>query len=170
MRRTRFPTALITAAATLAACGDAGGPSTDAQVSFNVATRSAPAAAATSVAGVMVSAPETFTDGINTLVITQVQLVLREIELNRVEETNSCGESADDRCEELEVGPVLLDLPLGTGGATRAFSVAVDTGTFDEVEFEIHKPSDDDASDVAFLQAHPDLADVSVRVTGSRLS
>ena len=40
-------------------------------------------------------------------------------------------------------------------------------GTYEEIEFEIHNPSDDDATDVAFLQAHPDFAGVSVKVTGS---
>ena len=74
----------------------------------------------------------------------------------------------DDACEKLELGPILLDLPLGgAGGAARTFSVAVDTGTYGEVEFEIHHPSDDDGADVAFLQAHPDFAGVSVKVTGS---
>jgi hypothetical protein len=106
-------------------------------------------------------------DGVNTLIITRVQLVVREIELKRVEATTSCDEGSDDRCEKLEVGPVLLDLPLGTGGAARSFSVAVDTGTFDEVEFEIHKPSDDDATDASFVQSHPEFAGASIRVTGS---
>ena len=167
MDRTCFRAAYTIAVATLAACGEAGGPSTDAQVNFNVATSPAPAASTTGGAAVTVSAPETFTDGINTLIVTRVQLVLREIELKRVEATNSCDGTSDDRCERLEVGPVLLDLPLGTGGAARSFSVAIDTGTFNEVEFEIHKPSDDDASDASFLQAHPEFADASIRVTGS---
>ena len=151
MDRICFRAAHIIAVATLAACGEAGGPSTDAQVNFNVATRPAPATSTTGGAAVTVSAPETFTDGVNTLIITQVQLVLREIELKRVETTTSCDGTSDDRCERLEVGPVLLDLPLGTGGAARSFSVAIDTGTFHEVEFEIHKPSDDDASDLTTM-------------------
>ena len=91
--------------------------------------------------------------------------MLREIELKRVESTSGCGDSEHDGCEKLELGPILLDLPLGgTGGAARSFSVAVAAGSYDEIEFEIHKPSDDDASDAAFLQAHPDFAGVSVKV------
>lgn len=155
------------AAAVLAAC-DAGSPSADAQVNFNVATRPAATGSASSVAMATVSTPETFVDGSNTLVINRVQLVLREIELKRVEATTGCGEAARDGCEELELGPVLLDLPLGgAGGAARTFSVPVAAGSYDEIEFEIHQPSDDDAADAAFIQAHPDFAGVSVQVDGT---
>lgn len=62
----------------------------------------------------MTGAPETFTDGSNTLVISQVQLVLREIELHKAGATTDCGDGGSDDCQELEFGPVLLDLPLGT--------------------------------------------------------
>ena len=157
MRRTELLAATALAAASMGACSDSGSPSAGGQMNFNVATRAATAASALALA--TAGTPETFTDGSNTLIIDQVQLVLREIELKRVESTTSCGESSSDHCEKLELGPILLDLPLGgAGGAARTFSVAVDTGTFDEVEFEIHHPSDDDGADVAFLQAHPDFA------------
>src|SRR5262249_21997478 len=156
---------VLFAAATLSACSDSGSPSSDAQVNFNVATR--PAAAAAPVAMATIGTPETFTDGSNTLVISQVQLVLREVELKRVEETAGCSGSEHDGCEKLELGPILLDLPLGTGGAARSFSVPVAAGSYDEIEFEIHEPSDDDASDAAFVQAHPGFAGVSVKVDGT---
>ena len=102
------------------ACSDAG-PSNMAQVSFNLATQPAPAAVK-GVAFADVGTPETFTDGSNTLVINQVELVLREIELQRAGVTSECSDISDD-CEKLEVGPVLLDVPLGTTGAARTFSV-----------------------------------------------
>jgi hypothetical protein len=155
-------------AATLSACGDSGSPSTEAQVNFNVATQPAAAGSASAIAAATVGTPETFTDASNTLVINQVQLVVREIELKRVEATATCGGSEHDGCEKLELGPMLLDLPLGgAGGAARTFSVPVAAGSYDEVELEIHKPSDDDASDAAFVQAHPDFAGVSIRVDGT---
>jgi hypothetical protein len=169
MRRTKLhAVTALPAAATMAACGDSGSPSTDAQMNFNLATKPAPAGVSASSTA-FASTPETYTDGTNTLVIGQVQLVLREIELKRVESTTTCGETvADHSCEELEVGPILLDLPLGgAGGAARTFSVPVTPGSYDEVEFEIHKPSGDDGSDAAFLQAHPEFAGVSVKVTGT---
>jgi len=71
-------------AATLSACGDSGSPSTEAQVNFNVATQPAAAGSASAIAAATVGTPETFTDASNTLVINQVQLVVREIELKRV--------------------------------------------------------------------------------------
>jgi len=168
MRRPVLASAAAFGVVALAACGDSGSPSSDAQVNFNLATHPASTVAA-AVALATAGTPETFTDGTNTLVIDQVQLVLREIELKRVEAASGCGESGDDdACEKLELGPMLLDLPLGgTGGAARTFSVNVAAGSYDEVEFEIHRPSDDDASDAAFLEAHPDFAGVSVKVTGT---
>jgi hypothetical protein len=158
---TRFMLTSVAALATtvLAAC-DSGGPSTSAQVSLSVATQ--PAAAPTAAA-----APETFTDGSNTLVIDRVQLILREIELKRVESATPCDNSGPGSCEELELGPILLDLPLGGGGAAHSFTVPVNAGNYDEIEFKIHPPSADDTPDVTFLQAHPDFAGVSVQVDGT---
>ena len=156
---------MLTAMALLSAgCGDSGSPTSTPQVNFNLATHAAAAAAAG--AALSVTAPESFTDGTNTLVLNQVDLVLREIELRRSEATISCGESpSDDACEKLELGPILLNLPLGVGGAARAFSVTVPAGTYDEVAFEIHPPSSSD--DAAFIQANPDFNGVSVHVSGT---
>jgi len=148
-------------ATTLLAGCDAGGPSNSAQVSFGTATQ--PAASSSSSSG-----SETFTDGSsNTLVINRVQLVVREIELKRTETSTSCDDSGHDACEELELGPILLDLPLGGGGVAHSFTVPVAAGSYDEVEFEIHPASHDDTPDQAFVQAHPDLAGVSVQVDGT---
>ena len=152
-------TALLVSAG---ACSDSGGPSNQAQVSFNVATQTAPAAG-TSLA--VVGTPETFTDGTNTLVINSVQLVLREIELHRAGVVADCAATTDDDCAKLEIGPVLVDLPLGTPGSARSFNVALQPGSYDRAEFEIHKPSS--SSDASFIAAHPELDGVSVRVTGT---
>ena len=156
--------ALIAAASlAVAACNDGGsGPDGRAQVSLSLTTEAAPAPG--------LSLDETVTLGENTIVIASAQLVLREIEFERAESSSDCADDlpdGDDDCEELEIGPVLVDLPLGTG-VTRELTVAVDTGHYDELEFEIHKPEDDgDAADAAFLVAHPDFAGVSIRVTGT---
>lgn len=158
LRHVLFAVAAL-ATTVLVAC-DAGGPSTSAQVNFSVATQ--PAAASST------GSSETFTDGSNSLVIDRVQLVLREIELKRTEAATSCDDSGhDDACERLELGPILLDLPLGAGGVAHSFTVPVAAGSYDEVEFEIHPPSDDDTPDAAFVQAHPEFAGVSVQVDGT---
>jgi hypothetical protein len=148
----------------LAAC-DSSAPGTGAQVNFNVATEAGASATSRPLA-----APDTLLDGSgNVLVFSKVELVLRDIEFERRNHDNcdSVSTGNDDDCEEFEAGPVLIDLPLQAGVA-HAFTVEVDTGTFDELELRIHKPEDDgDANDRAFLAAHPDLEDISIRVTGS---
>lgn len=150
-----------------AACGDGGSsPSTDPQVTLSFATR----AAAATLAGpslAVATAPETYTDGTgNTLVLDRVQLVLREIEMESQALENACEvQAGDDDCAEIEVGPMLVDLPLGTAGATRTVSAVVPAGTYDEIEYEIHKPGSSD--DAAFLADHPEFAGVSIRVEGS---
>lgn len=144
------------------ACSD-GGPSNLSQLSFNLATRPAIAAAGASLG--VASTPETYTDGTNTLVVNKVELVMREIELRRADVASECTGGTSKSCEELEFGPVLVDLPLGSPGAARNFSVQIAPGSYDKVEFKLHRPSSSD--DASFVQAHPDLENVSVRVTGT---
>lgn len=104
--------------------------------------------------------------GNDTLVIKSVELVLREIELERIDQLADCPDSSgdDDPCEEFTVGVQLVSLPLGNS-TEKTVTVTVPEGIYDEVEFEIHKP--EDSSDAAFIAAHPAFADVSIRVTGT---
>ncbi|HEU5040924.1 MAG TPA: hypothetical protein VFT84_08905 [Gemmatimonadales bacterium] len=153
----------LAAALALAACSDSTGASGDPQLRFNLASSAAAPAAAVGPSLAVAAAPVTFTDGANTLIVDQVQLVMREIELERVGD-DACALVADDSCERLELGPILLDLPLGAGAVSQ-FTVAVDTGHYDEVELEIHKASSSD--DAAFVAANPEFVDRSIRVTGS---
>jgi hypothetical protein len=163
----RFPSGPVLSLAMFAlvgsGCSDAG-PSNLNQLSFNLATQPGPVAVRGASFGI-IGSPETFTDGTNTLVVSKVELVLREIELHRADAATDCATGVDDDCEELELGPILLDLPLSTPGAARTFSVQLAPGSFDQVEFEIHKASPSD--DAAFVQSHPELSDASVRVTGT---
>jgi hypothetical protein len=168
MRRLIMRSVAPLAALAMAACSDGGSPSGQDQVNFNAATRptsSSPTSQDVVSVGSSADA-ETYTDGVNTLVIARVQLVLREIELHRAGVAAGCGEASDD-CAELELGPVMLDLPLGTAaaGAVRRFGVDVATGSYDKVEFKLEKATG--SEDAAFVQAHPELADASVRVTGT---
>jgi hypothetical protein len=103
--------------------------------------------------------------GTDTLVIRSVELVLREVELEKVE-TAECDSVMDnDDCEEFEVGPMLVSLPLGTTATVTEVAINAPAGMFNELEFEIHKPNAED--DAAFIAAHPAFADVSIRVTGT---
>jgi hypothetical protein len=161
------------------ACSDGTGPGGGQRVGLMVST--VPAAAA--VPGF---APESVKVGSHTLVFAKVELVLREIELRRVPGTAACaaeasgpaaseGNDGKDRdkerggahrdCYEFEVGPLLLDLPLGAT-PRRIVTIDVDTGSFRKVEFKIHRPART-GDDQAFLAAHPDLEGVSVRAFGT---
>lgn len=169
MRPTRYSHVLCTAGLlAAAACSDSGsGPTTEPQVSFSVATRPVAALSAKGASLAMVAAPETYTDDAgNILIFDRVQLVVREIEMENEAVEDACEvATGDDDCAEIEIGPLLVDLPLGTAGATRTLSATVPPGTYDEVEFEIHKPGSSD--DAAFLAANPGFEDVSIRAEGS---
>jgi len=163
MRPFQIRTAPLAALALLAACSsDGNGPNGGGrQVAFQLATAERPAAPA---AGAALLGPETIALGNDTIVFTSVELVLREIELNRVGGSACDTTVSGDDCEELEIGPVLLNLPL-TAGADRQFTVTVDTGSFDKIEFEVHKPKGSD--DAGFLALHPEFDGRSIKAVGT---
>lgn len=146
----------------LGACDDSTGP-TQGSVSFSVTVPTSGGAAA-------VTSPALFdlvyVDDVSTLTLTKVELVLREIELERVDD-ESCDSTfeGEDECEEFETGPRVFELPMdGTTDAVLSIS-NVPAGLYDELEIEIHKVSGD-PEDAALVAARPDLADVSIRVEG----
>ena len=107
-------------------------------------------------------------DGSNTLEMSSVRLVVREIELER-QSDESCDthvEGVDDTCESFKTGPVLVDFPTGATAEAFVTITGVPAGVYDEVEFNIHKPSSGLPDDAPFLQAHPDYAEISIRVEG----
>jgi len=172
-------TAFCVIATTLvvAACTDGTGSRGIAPVSLAVSG----GASAMTAAAPQAAATETFSDGTSTLVISSVEVVLRKVVLKRAGAAEPAGcamstsgimASDDGACDdgndrdELEAGPALVDLPLG--GIERTFTADVPAGTFDALEFQIHKPSSDgDAADQDFLKAHPDFAGISIRVKGT---
>lgn len=161
MNPIKFGATALAATALLAACsGDSAGPSVAGrQVAFQLATNPAPAGGLAALAG-----QEVIAVGSDTIVLTSVQMVLREIELKRVGGIVCDTAEVEDDCEELEIDATLLDLPLGNG-AQREFTVAIDTGSYGKIEFEIHKASSGD--DSAFVALHPEFDDASIRVTGT---
>ncbi len=142
-----------------AACGstavDANGAGT---LNLQTATSGQPAIAA---------AERTLDLNGDVLVISSVELVAREIELEGSEGSCEAATSASsDDCNEVEVGPVLLSLPL-TPGAAQNFSTVVSAGTFNEVKFRIDTPDDDNSADLAFRASHPEFEHASIRVIGT---
>ena len=112
----------------LTAC-DSSSPGGSGQVSLSVATQGAGSATASRP---LSAPPDTMVDvGGNVLVLTKVEIVLRDIELERLNHENcdSVSTGSDDDCEEFEAGPVLIDLPLN-GGIEHEFTIAVDSGPF----------------------------------------
>lgn len=151
----------------VAACSDSTGPSSadTGRIRLSLAIASGPAR------GPSLAAGETYSLGGTTVTFTKVQLVLREVELKRTEQSANCSvdtgsdSQGDDDCEEFVTGPVLLDLPLN-GLAEQVVTINADTGTYRELEFEIHRP-EDNGSDGTFLAAHPDFRGVSIRAEGT---
>lgn len=182
MRVSFWPNAALisTSVALIAGCSDSTGSAGAGAVRFNLATRTSASAAAGALSADV--APVTLTDGTNTLVINSAQIVVRKIELERSGANVTCtediqqegeSESSDshgtdaagtDDCEELKLGPVLLDLPLTPRLAT-VINVDLPPGDYGRAEFQLHKPGG--SNDAAFLQDHPDFRGVSVRVSGS---
>ncbi len=168
MKRTR-PGALLAAliaAFALPACGgdDLLSPPDGGRVSLSVVVPTSPAGTASLAPAFDIEQ----TDGDNTLIPEEVQLVLREVELEgegfECEESEGLDDDSedDDDCEEFEAGPFLLDLLLD-GELETILSIVVPAGPYDEIEFEIHKPEGDDQG---FVSANPDFADISIRVRG----
>ena len=164
----------------LAGCSDAAAPSPGGRtLAFSLATRPAAAGASAAVglsaSSASLSGAETIALAGDTIVVTSAQIVLRQIELERVSSATSCsGSEAEDRghdgvaedCESVRTGPVLLDLPLGAGTA-RAFTAPLDTGTYRKFELKVHAATSGDAADAAFLLTNPDFQRVSIRVSGT---
>ena len=105
--------------------------------------------------------------GNDTIVIRSAELVLREVELKRVEAQECDNVEGNDDCDEFETGPFLVALPLGTTATETVVSIDAAPGMYDELQFKIHKPEDDSSGDDAFLAAHPTFARISIRVTGT---
>lgn len=183
-KRTFTGTMPLVAAMAVAACSsDSTGPAESGgrSVSLSVATGgNASVATGTSLGVITIG-----TGG--ELVITRAQLVLEEIELeeaassgcslsssgasfSRANFSSGSDDSGDDLstedCAEIELGPVLIDLPLDAG-ATQTIAVTVPEGTYHELEFELDTPDDDTGADLAFRNANPTFADISVRVEGT---
>lgn len=156
--------AALAASVAIAACGDSTGPTTGASVSLTFASdasSSAPASAR------RVNGPTraTITDGVNTLVITEVMIVLRRIDLKNAEVAGCDVGPEPAGCENFRSDPVLIDLPLD-GSTNRDVTINVPPGRYDELEFDIHKVTGRD-DDAPFLAAHAEMEDKSITVVGT---
>jgi len=108
----------------------------------------------------------TVTVGQNTVVITKAQVVIRKMELKQ-SATTTCpdDDQSHEDCNELKLGPMLVDLPL-TATASTAITAAVPQGTYNEIEFQVHRPTNA-TGDATFAAANPNFANASIRVEGT---
>ena len=116
-----------------AACSDS---SAGGNVSLSLSARAAAGAAAAPAVSGNLAAPAVLAAGdttiialgSDTIVLRSVDVVLRKIELKRVEAA-SCDSVPDNGdCEEFESGPVLASFPLGTTNTVAAVTVAAPAG------------------------------------------
>lgn len=155
-----------------AACSDS---SAGGNVSLSLSARRAAAAVpAPGVTGnlaspAVVTAGDTtaITLGTDTVILRSVDVVLRKIELKRVEAASCDSIPGNGDCEEFEAGPVLASFPLGSTNTVAAVSVVAPAGQYNELEFEIHRTDTTSSQEAAFIAANPDFKNISIRVTGT---
>jgi len=153
---------ILAAAFVMAACGESTGPATGTSVSLTFASdASTGPAPAAGIAAAPARAP--ITDGVNTLEVTSIQVVLRRIELKSVEVADCNVEPQPTGCEDFRSDPVLVDVPVD-GSTRQDVSISLPAGTYDEVKFDIHEVT---ASDGAFLTANPTMENRSIVVEGT---
>jgi len=154
---------LLFAIVGLGACSDATGSAGHSPLTVSLTTQSQGAVADISIGA-----------GTNALVITKAQLVARRIELAPAGATACAGvqESGDDNaevedgCAEVEVGPTLLDIPLD--GTTKTnITASVPPGSYRALEVRIGPITSGNRSSQAFVLAHPEFKNLSVRVEGT---
>lgn len=157
MKRTIFS---LFAVAFLAACGGSTGPGSQVSLSF-----SGGASVSSPNLELFSAAPPLSDNAGNTLTITKAEIVLRRIKLRRQEVVNCDVDPEPEGCEEFVVGSQLISLPVD-GTVKKTITVEIDPGTYNEIEFEVHKVSNDDPEDADFRTDHPDLVGLSIRVEG----
>ena len=108
--------------------------------------------------------------GTHTLVINSAAISLSRLELATVDSAGCADddhpEHDDDRCHELDTGAMLVDLPTDNS-VVSVLSLQLPAGTYRALEAKIRPVRTDDNGGSAFLTAHPEFADASVRVEGT---
>jgi hypothetical protein len=159
--------------ASLVACAaDSTGPNASAAgaVSLSFAAVGASGtSSSTSLSGGAQSGAVAGSSSVDALVITRVQLVLAELELQRAGGTCTSGDtysSSSDSCEELELPPTMIELPVN-GNVVSAVSVPVPPGSYSAFEAKITLADTGRRGGAALIAAHPELRAASVRVEGT---
>ena len=173
--RVLLPTCVLGASTVAVACSDSNGPGNGSATNLSIAVATLTAGSAGRLAGSPAAAVSlerhvTSAAGTHTLVIDDAAIVLSRIELATVDSAGCADddhpEHDDDRCHELETGPMLVDLPTDNS-VVSVLSLQLPAGTYQALEAKIRPVRTDDNGGSAFLAANPQFGNASVRVTGT---
>lgn len=158
VRRSALP-AIGLLAITLVACNDVAGVKRG-TVSLSFTGGSAP------TASVMTASSPSATSAPSAIVITKAQVVFSHVELKQTESSTCATDTQEhDDCEEIELSPMLVDLPVS--GVSQNLTVTVPAGTYRAIEAKIDVVQSGEPGATEFLAAHPDWADRSLHVEGT---
>jgi hypothetical protein len=173
--RALLPACVLGAGVLLSACGDSNGPGGSSGNNLSITVATIPTSAAgkfvgSGVPGASFDRHVTDPGGTHTLVITSAAISLTRIELATVDSAG-CAEDDhpehdDDRCHHLETGPLLVPLPTDSS-VISVLSLPLPAGTYRALEAKIRPVRAQDDGGSAFLTAHPEFANVSIRVEGT---
>jgi hypothetical protein len=157
------------------ACSDSNGPGNGSGTNLSIAVATLTAGSAGRITGggsptVSFERHVTSAGGTHSLVINSAAISLSRMELATVDSAG-CAEDDhpehdDDRCHELDAGAMLVDLPTDNS-VVSVLSLQLPAGTYKALEAKIRPVRTDDSGGSAFLSAHPEFANASVRVEGT---
>lgn len=104
-----------------------------------------------------------------TVVVTEAKLLVRELEFERYEDDSSKSDSTEEaeELEDFEFGPFVVDLDVANS-TTTAFNGVIPAGSYDEIEFDIHKPGEtEDIPDPEFREGTSGNQRYSIIVRGT---
>lgn len=153
----------MTAVLVISACKDSNGPGSAVTLSFG--SRNPAVTAVAPMYSVTGALGDTIRSGSDVLIVDKVEIVLKQIELEGQEVSDCDVTPKPAGCTDFKSDPLVIDLPLGVG-VQQVVAVDVPPGTYDEIEFEVHKLTSGDSRDAALRAQRPDLVDRSIRVLG----
>lgn len=169
--------AALAAAGALACSTDATGASAAHSVGFSVSTADATlplgmraALMPSRLVSLTSGGSLLITGGADSLRLDSIRVVVRQVMLFNAADS-TCGDDGHDdhddgACKPITAGPQLLKLPLSAGDSL-VFNVQIPAGTYTGMSFRVHKPNPSDTAMAGFLAAHPDFANVSIKVDGA---
>lgn len=137
---------LLVATVALTSCSDPNAPGASVTIQFRTASSVVSASRSSSpVSFSLMGAQDIVVTGSNgTLTITDIRLVVDQLELEAVE-TPDCESDGEDEagCEEFEIGPLAAQVPVN-GDLVTIASDQIQPGSYDELELEVEDLEVDD--------------------------